>query len=100
MIRIPGLVVPLLLASFVSYYVLVSIDATASATHVVLSCITGFLSWYYIFLSFICGCREMFISDSNDDEEEVGDVTTDELIREFKEIIHYYRESHDSRAFS
>lgn len=94
MIRILGLVVPLLLALFVSYYVLVSFlcDATASATQVVLSCIVGFISWYYILLSFIRRCRKMFMSDSND--------RTHELIMELREIIHDYRESHYSRAFS
>ncbi|BAT87070.1 hypothetical protein LR48_Vigan09g244900 [Vigna angularis] len=63
-----------------------------------LSCIVGFLSWYYILLSFIRRCREMFISDPNDDEKEVGDVTTHELIRELREIMHYFRESKDNRA--
>ncbi|KOM32221.1 hypothetical protein LR48_Vigan01g177700 [Vigna angularis] len=63
-----------------------------------LSCIIGFLSWYYILSSFIRRCREMFMSDSNDDEKEVGDVTTNELIRELREIIYYIRESHDNRA--
>ncbi|CAJ1963545.1 unnamed protein product [Sphenostylis stenocarpa] len=73
---LPNLVVPTMLSSFMSFYVLAVMfyNGTANKTFLLLCCMALFLIWCYVLVSLFRHCAELFMLDYYYEREQMGDI--------------------------